>query len=62
MKKIEIEFKNKKYYLEKDKLIFVLSKLENHTLDKISEDEIMQLFEKYGLYDEVFLDNLNRIW
>ena len=62
MKKIEIEFKNKKYYLEKDKLIFVLSKLENHALDKISEDEIKQLFEKYGLYDEVFLDNLNKIW
>ena len=62
MEIIEIEFKNKKYSLEKSKLIYVLSKLENRNLNKITNDEMAVIFEKYDLYDEIFLANLNNIW
>lgn len=62
MEKIEVVFKDRKYLLDKNKLIFILSELENRNLDKISDKEILKLFEKYDLYDEIFLANLNKIW
>ena len=62
MEKFEIVFKDRKYLLDKNKLIFILSKLENRNLDKISNKEILKLFEKYDLYNEIFLANLNKIW
>ena len=61
MENIEINFKNQKYFLERSKLIYVLSKLENRNLDKIADDEILVLFKKYDLYDEIFLTNVNKI-
>ena len=60
-KTIRISFKNKDYEVETDKLVHILEKLENTTIKK-SEEEIMKLFEKYSLYDEVFLKEVNKLW
>ena len=60
-KTIKISFKNKDYEVETDKLVHILEKLENTTI-KRTEDEIMKLFEKYSLYDEVFLKEVNNLW
>ena len=32
------------------------------TAGKITNDEMTVIFEKYDLYDEIFLANLNNIW
>lgn len=60
-KTIRISFKNKDYEVDTDKLVHILEKLENTTIKK-SEEEIMKLFEKYSLYDEVFLKEVNKLW
>ena len=55
---IKIIFKNKEYLIEKYKIMFVLSRLCN---GKISEKEIYKLMEKYRLFDELFLENANKL-
>ena len=55
---IKIVYKNKEYLIQKDKVIFVLSHLQNA---KIKEEEIFDLMKKFQLYDENFLENINKI-
>ena len=52
---VEIVFNGKKYHLDKEKLIFILSKLNNSS---IKEDEIEKLMKKYQLFDEYFLKQI----
>ena len=56
--KIEIKYNDKVYLIDKNKLLYVLSKLKN---TKIKESEIESLMEKYKLYDEYFLKNINKL-
>lgn len=56
---IEIKFNKTKYSIEKSKIIRVLSKLNNSEM--ISEQDIEELMVKFGLYDEYFLENVNRL-
>ena len=55
---IKISYNNKEYNINKDKLIFVLSKLKN---DNVIEEEIENLLIKFQLMDEDFLENINKI-
>lgn len=55
---IKIVYKNREYSIQKDKIIFVLSKLQKK---KIQESEILDLMCKYKLFDEIFLENINKI-
>lgn len=55
---IELSYKNKLYKLDKENLLFVLSKFENR---KVNTSEIDKLMEKYKLYDEYFLENINKL-
>ena len=50
------------FNVELDKLIYVLSKLENN--DKLqfeSQEQIEALMKKHGLFDEYFLKNINKL-
>lgn len=60
---IEIEFNGVKYNIDKDKLLCVLAKLNNDTTinNALSEQEINELMVKFGLLDEYFLENVNRL-
>ena len=55
---IKISFNNKIYMIDKDKLKFVLTKLNN---GKVNDSEILELMNKYHLYDEYFLENINKL-
>ena len=55
---IETTYKNKTYKIDKKKLMLVLEKLANK---EISEQEIIELMEKYNLMDEYFLENVNSL-
>ena len=55
---IKIVFKKKEYFIEKDKIMFILSKLHD---EKIAENMIIDLMKKYQLFDEDFLENINKI-
>ena len=45
-----------------NKLIFVLSKLENNKNLKFKNiEQLEKLMKKYGLYNEEFLTNLNKL-
>lgn len=55
---IKIKYENKIYQIEKEKLIFILEKLNN---EKIKENEIEKYLEKFKLYDKYFLENINKI-
>jgi len=59
---MEVTFKDKIYKLDNKKVIYVLSRLTNKNLDNINEDEIVKLMKKYELYDEIFLENINKLW
>ena len=56
---LTVEFENKKYFLEKNKLIYILEKLEQK---EVKEENIEELMNKYNLYDEEFLENINKLW
>ena len=56
---LTVEFENKKYFLEKNKLIYILEKLEQK---EVKEENIEELMNKYSLYDEEFLENINKLW
>ena len=55
---IKIVFKDKEYLISKDKVIFILEKL---FCSKVCEEEIIDLMKKYQLFDEIFLENVNKI-
>ena len=63
---VKIEYRTKKaikkYDIEIDKLIYVLSKLENdNNLKYKSQKQIENLMKKYDLFNEHFLKNANKI-
>ena len=53
-----ITFNEKEYLIDEDKLIYVLERI---TQRKVLREEICILMEKYCLYDEFFLENVNRL-
>ena len=55
---IKISFNNKEYFIDKEKLKFILEKLNG---SKVSDDEVLNLMKKFCLYDECFLEKLNKI-
>ena len=55
---ILITHKNITYTINKEKLIYVLSKFK---CADVKEEEIMELMEKYNLFDRYFLANINKI-
>lgn len=59
---IKILHNENEYTVEYDKLLYVLSCLENKELAQVDDDNINLLLEKYGLLDDVFLENINKIW
>ena len=65
MNTIKIKHKSKdnteSYDIEIDKLIFVLSKLENKKITFKNLKQIEKLMKKYKLYDEHFLKNINKL-
>lgn len=61
---MKIDFKNKTYELEKEKVLVVLSKLcgkTEQTLNSLNEEDIKSLMEEFELFDEIFLENINKI-
>ena len=63
---VKIEYRTakaiKKYDIEIDKLIYVLSKLENDSKLKYqNQEQIEKLMKKYDLFNEYFLKNINKI-
>lgn len=60
-KKIYLTHMNKEYALDKDKLKFILNKFGIEiNVDDIND--VNKVLEKYDLFDEIFLENLNKIW
>ncbi len=55
---IKIYHNNKVYSINKSKLIFVLSKLEDR---KISELEIDEILKKFNLLDDEFLESVLKL-
>ena len=49
------------FNIESDKLIYVLSKLENKEIEFESQEQIEALMKKHGLFDEYFLENVNKL-
>ena len=49
------------FEIEIDKLTYVLSKLEGKNLKYKNQKQILTLLEKYGLFDEYFLENINKL-
>lgn len=56
-KMIEVKFKNKTYKIKKEKIKKVLSKLEPTN----KNIEIIELMKQYKLFDEIFLENINKL-
>lgn len=65
MKTIKIKYQsgNKviNYDIKIDKILFILSKLENKNIKFESFEQIEKLMKKYKLFDEYFLDNINKL-
>ncbi|MBR3604642.1 MAG: hypothetical protein IKL52_01275 [Candidatus Gastranaerophilales bacterium] len=61
--KIEHQSRNKieSYDIEIEKILFVLSKLENKEIKFESFEQIKKLMKKYKLFDEYFLKNINKL-
>lgn len=55
---IQIECNGKTYKINKAKLINVLNRLNNEYID---ESNIEEFLEKFKLYDEYFLENINKL-
>lgn len=55
---MKILFDNKEYEINKEKLLYVLEKLE---CSKVENKNIEKLMKKFNLFDEYFLENLNRL-
>ena len=62
---IKIKHKTSKtiqdFNIKLDKLIYVLSKLENKKIKFESQEQIEVLMKKYKLFDEYFLANINNL-
>lgn len=56
---IKIFYKSKNYSVDKAKLIYVLEALENKSIKELSDDDILKYFDKYNLYDEIFLKGVS---
>ena len=55
---VKIFFNNKEYIIEKEKIKFILSRLYD---SEINDNDILVLMEKFQLFDEDFLNNLDKI-
>lgn len=55
---MKILFDNKEYEINKEKLLYVLEKLE---CSRVENKNIEKLMKKFNLFDEYFLKNLNRL-
>lgn len=49
----------KEFRVDRDRLFFIASRLVNH--DITNEEELHDVMERFKLYDEYFLSNVNRI-
>lgn len=58
---LDVEFEGKTYGVEVDKLVYTLNILENSKINS-KEENLRKLLDKYELYDEVFLTNVNKLW
>lgn len=66
MNSIKIKYKTpistRFFNIKLDKLIYVLSKLENNNNLKFeNQKQIETLMKKYNLFDEYFLENINKL-
>jgi len=59
MKTIKIDYNNKVYHIHKEKLSYVIERLNG---SKVNDKEIKKYMEKFCLYDEYFLEHVNEIW
>lgn len=59
---ITILYNKNEYKVETEKLLYILSCLENEEISQTDDAHINALLKKYGLLDEVFLENINKIW
>lgn len=55
---IKISHKNIVYTIRKNKLLYVLKKLNSKNID---EADILNLMKKYNLFDEYFLKTINKL-
>ena len=55
---IKVAFKNKVYHIKKEKLSYVLEKLNG---SKVNEEEFLNLMERFCLMDEYFLEHINEL-
>ncbi len=60
-KQVHVEYLNKVYALDKDKLKYIFNKF-GVEIDVDDIDDVNRVLEKYCLFDVVFLENLNKIW
>ena len=51
-----LNINDKTYNINKKKLLVVLNKLENIDSDLLSDNEILNLMDKYYLFENAFLD------
>ncbi len=58
---IEINFKNRIYKVETRKVLYVINKLLNKTLDSLSESQILNLLDELKLIEPTFLENVNKL-
>lgn len=58
---LRMVFKGKDYSLKIDKLLFVLSALKGEKVEFINQAQIENLMQHYCLYDEHFLENINKL-
>ena len=58
---IILSFDEKEYKIDLKKLIAFLSYLEGREITYIDNKQIEKYLEKYFLYDDVFLSNVNRL-
>ncbi len=62
MKKvIDVEFDGKIYGVEVEKLVYTLNILENEKINP-KETNLRKMLDKYKLYDDIFLTNVNKLW
>lgn len=58
---IEIKFGKENVFVDRIKLLSVLSLLENKEAKNCNEEKIIKLMEKHKLFDKNFLKNINKI-
>lgn len=58
---IEINFKNKNYNINLDKLLYVLSALAGEKITTRNSNEIINLMTRFNLFDETFFETIQRL-